>query len=41
MKENADFELLDLDGFDVDALEFMQDAHDRCEIVPVLAPAHN
>jgi len=31
--ESADFELLDLDGFGVDSLEFMQDAHDRCEIV--------
>merc|ERR1719183_781693 len=26
-----DFELLDLDGFDHDSLEFMKEAHDRCE----------
>jgi len=28
-----DFELLDLDGFDLESLKFMRESHDRCEVV--------
>jgi len=31
--DNQSFELIDLDGFEVERLEFMQTGHDRCEIV--------